>query len=395
MDDILPPLSLYAHWPFCARKCPYCDFFSHPPPHDDLADYAVTMGQACAVWRRARPWDERPLTSLYLGGGTPSLLTPEQVAAFLTAVTRHWSLAPACEITLEANPESLTADKALGYRQAGINRISLGVQAWDDRRLRQLERPHDVAAARWALEAIQMAGFTHYNVDLIYGTPNHDTTAWRTELDQLLSEYAPPHLSGYQLTIEPGTPLAARMATRNAAPLPDEDTQMALFRVTRQHLAHHGYQAYEISNFARPEYACRHNLNYWRFGDYLGIGAGAHGKLTQPDGHIDRTENPTDVARWSTAIQAWTLAARIRRISVQEAAGDYVLGGLRCVDGVERVRYHQLRGHDLWERATTHLKHFLEAGWIDWSPTHLRLTESGLLISNEIIMALLEDPATE
>ncbi len=268
-----PPLALYVHIPWCVRKCPYCDFNSHPARAIPEADYIDALLDDLDAQRPDAAG--RPLVSLFIGGGTPSLFSPAAIGALLDGIAARLPLADDIEITLEANPGTAEAGRFAGYRAAGVNRLSLGIQSFDDRHLQALGRIHDAAQARAAVAAARRAGFERLNLDLMYGLPKQDPAGALADLEQALA-LAPEHLSWYQLTLEPGTPFY-----RQPPPLPDDERLWAIQETGLERLARAGYRRYEVSAFALEGHRCRHNLNYWRFGDYLGIGAGAHGKITR------------------------------------------------------------------------------------------------------------------
>jgi len=270
-----PAFGVYIHWPFCLSKCPYCDFNSHVrhAPIDEARFVRAFEAEIAATAARA---PGRTVSTIFFGGGTPSLMAPATVAAILDALARHWGIAPDAEVTLEANPTSVEAARFRGYRVAGVNRVSLGVQALDDAALAALGRLH---SAREALDAVAIARkiFERYSFDLIYARPDQAPAAWRSELKRALAE-AGDHLSLYQLTIEADTPFHALHAAGKLK-VPDDDGARDLYDVTQEVCEAHGLAAYEISNHARPGAECRHNLVYWRAHEYAGIGAGAHGRL--------------------------------------------------------------------------------------------------------------------
>ena len=289
---------VYVHWPFCASKCPYCDFNSHVRAEIDEARWRAALVRELDHFAALAPG--RTVTSIFFGGGTPSLMAPATVAAVIERTANHWRLAGDVEITLEANPTSVEAGRFAGYRDAGVNRVSLGVQSLDDRALGFLGRGHDAAEARAAV-AVAHARFPRVSFDLIYARPGQSPAAWRRELAEAL-QIAGEHLSLYQLTLEPGTAFHAR-AARGALALPGGDAAAALYDVTQEVLEGAGLPAYEISNHAVPGAESRHNLTYWRSGDYLGVGPGAHGRLTGGGAvlAIAQTRSPE---RWLAAVEA-------------------------------------------------------------------------------------------
>ncbi|MGL4204650.1 MAG: radical SAM family heme chaperone HemW [Aeromonadaceae bacterium] len=278
----LPPLALYIHIPWCVQKCPYCDFNSHALKQAiPEAQYVTALLEdlACDL-----PLVQgRSLSSIFIGGGTPSLFSPQAIAQLLQGVEARIPFAEDIEITMEANPGTVEAGRFTGFQAAGVNRISIGVQSFDPRQLQQLGRIHDPAQAQRAAEQAASLGLRSFNLDLMHGLPGQTITEALADLRQAIA-LAPPHLSWYQLTIEPNTAFGARPPR-----LPEDETLWAIQEQGHALLLAAGYRQYEISAYAKPGFECRHNLNYWRFGDYLGIGCGAHGKLTLPDGEIRRT----------------------------------------------------------------------------------------------------------
>ncbi|HMK70520.1 MAG TPA: radical SAM family heme chaperone HemW, partial [Xanthobacteraceae bacterium] len=276
-----PAFGVYVHWPFCLAKCPYCDFNSHVR-HASIDEARFVRAFAAEIAATAARVPGRNVSTIFFGGGTPSLMRPATVAAVLDAIARHWNVAADAEITIEANPTSVEAERFRGYRVAGVNRVSLGVQSLDDRALAALGRRH---SAREALDAVAVARavFDRYSFDLIYARPQQTPRDWARELRQALGE-ADEHLSLYQLTVEPDTPFAALHAAGKLA-IPDADAARALYDTTQEICSRHGLPAYEISNHARPGGESRHNLIYWRAQEYAGIGPGAHGRL-----NIDRLD---------------------------------------------------------------------------------------------------------
>ena len=270
------PLAVYIHWPFCRSKCPYCDFNSHVRERIDEA--AWTSALIADLDHQAALAPEHEVVSVFFGGGTPSLMPPDTAGALIERIRRHWRVAEALEITLEANPNSAEAERFAGFAAAGVNRLSLGVQALDPQALKFLGRGHDRDEALAAIKLSQTL-FKRTSFDLIYARPGQSLAAWQEELEEALA-LAGEHLSLYQLTIEPGTAFHTR-AAKGELTIPDDDAAAALFEATQQRLAAHGLPAYEISNHARPGAECRHNLAYWRYEDYLGIGPGAHGRITR------------------------------------------------------------------------------------------------------------------
>jgi len=339
---------VYVHWPFCLSKCPYCDFNSHVR-HAGIDEPRFVRAFSAEIAATAARVPGRSVATIFFGGGTPSLMQPATVAAVLDAIARHWSVAADVEVTLEANPTSVEAARFRGYRLAGVNRVSLGVQALDDRVLAELGRRH---SAREALDAVAVARsvFDRYSFDLIYARPQQTPQDWASELKQALAE-AGEHLSLYQLTVEAETPFAALHAAGKLK-IPDEDSARALYDTTQEICAAHGLPAYEISNHARPGGESRHNLIYWRAQEYAGVGPGAHGRL-----NIGRLD--IDGARHAVATEkrpeAWL--ARVESdghgvitddvLTREEMADEFLLMGLRLAEGIDPARYTALSGRTL------------------------------------------------
>jgi len=378
---------VYIHWPFCLSKCPYCDFNSHVrrAAIDEPRFVRAFKAEIAATAARV---PGRTVSTIFFGGGTPSLMQPATVAAVLDAIARHWSVAPDVEVTLEANPTSVEAARFRGYRAAGINRVSLGVQALDDRVLAELGRLH---TAREALDAVGIARsvFERYSFDLIYARPRQTPRDWAGELKRALAE-AGEHLSLYQLTIEPDTPFAALHAAGKLK-IPDEDTSRALYDTTQEICAAHGLPAYEISNHARPGGECRHNLVYWRGHEYAGVGPGAHGRL-----NIGRLD--IGGGRHATATEkrpeAWL--TRIDRdghglvtddvLTREEMADEFLLMGLRLAEGIDPARYAVLAGRPLDPLRIAALR---EHGLVETTATgRLRVSMPGFPVLDAVVADL-------
>jgi oxygen-independent coproporphyrinogen-3 oxidase len=341
--DASQDFGVYIHWPFCLSKCPYCDFNSHvrhQPPDEERFLEAFTAEIATTAARTPG----RKVSTIFFGGGTPSLMKPATVGGILDTIARHWTIDPRVEVTLEANPSSVEAQRFRGYRGAGVNRVSLGVQALDNASLRELGRLH---TAEDALAAVETARgiFQRYSFDLIYARPRQTPEAWAAELKRAIAEAA-EHLSLYQLTIEPDTPF---FALHKAGKLitPDEDTGRALYDVTQDICAAAGLPAYEISNHARPGRECRHNLVYWRGHDYAGIGPGAHGRLTV-DGARLATETDKRPEGWLMRVEAVGHGITVEEeLTHTERADEYLLMGLRLAEGIDLDRFRAIAGRDI------------------------------------------------
>ncbi len=331
---------IYVHWPFCASKCPYCDFNSHVRHKPvDQARYVAALKRE--MQHMAALGNTRPATSIFFGGGTPSLMEPQMVGAVLDAIAEIYGIEANAEITLEANPTSVEAERFAGFRTAGINRVSLGVQALNDADLKRLGRMH---TADEALAAVKIAEkhFERFSFDLIYARPGHTPEAWKAELEWALS-HAVEHLSLYQLTIEPGT-WFQRLFDAGKITVPDDDIARALYDVTQEVCTHAGLPAYEVSNHARPGAESRHNLVYWRYGEYVGVGAGAHGRLMTPEGRLATSTEKSPEA-WLEHVEARGHGIIETELLNAENQGDeYLLMGLRLMEGIDLVRHAELSG---------------------------------------------------
>ena len=334
---------VYMHWPFCLSKCPYCDFNSHVR-HAPVDEARYVRAFTREIETTAQRTGGREVSSIFLGGGTPSLMQPQTVGAILDAIGKHWHVADDVEVTLEANPTSVEATRFRGYRAAGVNRVSLGVQALDDISLKALGRLH---TAREALDAVAIArsAFDRYSFDLIYARPDQTPQMWADELKHAISEAA-EHLSLYQLTIEEGTPFFGLHAAGKLQ-TPDEATARALYDVTQDVCARHGLPAYEISNHAREGAECRHNLVYWRGAEYAGIGPGAHGRLDiNGVRHATATEKRPE--SWLMRVEAGGHGVVTDDIlNSEERADEFLLMGLRLTEGIDPRRYQALSGRPL------------------------------------------------
>jgi len=337
----LPPLSLYLHLPWCASKCPYCDFNSHAtsgePPRDR---YVAAMVNDLA--NEAQLAAGRPLQSVFIGGGTPSLFAPREIAAILAAVQRLFVVAGNCEITLEANPGTVERDNLAGYRQAGVNRLSLGAQSFNGDLLRALGRIHSPAEIRTAFDEAQAAGFASVNIDLMFALPGQTLEMATADVDQVCS-LRPQHVSYYQLTLEPNTIFFERPPPA----MPDDDLCWEIEERCHERLREAGYERYEISAFAQPGHRCRHNLNYWTFGDYLAAGAGAHGKLTAADGTIRRYRKPAHPLAYMERHPAAAEGPRMQTLRAGEVGFEYMLNALRLPGGFAEAEFTKRTGMPL------------------------------------------------
>jgi len=373
---------VYVHWPFCLSKCPYCDFNSHVR-HAAIDEDRFARAFAREIETTAARVPGRQVSSIFLGGGTPSLMRPETVGAVLDAIAKHWRLDDGVEITLEANPTSVESARFAGYRAAGVNRVSLGVQALDDASLKQLGRLH---SAREALDAVAIArkAFERYSFDLIYARPDQTPDKWAAEL-QLAIKEAAEHLSLYQLTIEEGTPFFGLYAAGKLR-TPNEATARALYDVTQEVCARHGLPAYEISNHARKGAECRHNLVYWRGEEYAGIGPGAHGRLD-----INGTRHATATEKRP---EAWLMRVEANGHGVitndvlnsVERADEFLLMGLRLVEGIDPGRYAALAGRPLNPRRIAMLRE--EGAIVVDGDGRLRVTQAGFPVLDAVVADL-------
>ena len=336
----LPPLTVYVHLPWCVAKCPYCDFNSHALTGNLPVDETVDALIRDLEHDLPRVYG-RTVSGIFIGGGTPSLFPADAIERILQAISARLRLAPGAEVTMEANPGAVEHDRFAAYRAAGVNRISLGVQSFDEERLKLLGRIHGPGEAHGAIEAIRDAGFDTFNVDLMWALPGQDADAALADLEAAL-QHEPPHLSHYQLTIEPNTVFAARPPE-----LPDEDTAWDIQERAAERLQKSGYENYEISAWARRGHESRHNLNYWRFGDYLGIGAGASGKITLPaEGAVLRTRRRKIPASWLRAAHTGAFVAEETIVAPADLAFEYMLNRTRLAEPIPLAEFEARTGLD-------------------------------------------------
>jgi oxygen-independent coproporphyrinogen-3 oxidase len=377
-----PAFGVYVHWPFCLSKCPYCDFNSHVR-HAAIDEDRFTRAFAREIETTAGRVPGREVSSIFLGGGTPSLMKPSTVGAILDEIGKHWRVADDAEVTLEANPTSVEATRFAGYRAAGVNRVSLGVQALDDASLKELGRLH---TAREALDAVKIArrAFERYSFDLIYARPEQTPEMWADELKLAIAEAA-EHLSLYQLTIEEGTPFFALHAAGKLK-TPDEATARALYDVTQEVCAEHGLPAYEISNHAREGAQCRHNLVYWRGEEYAGIGPGAHGRLDIGGvRHAIATEKRPEA--WLMRVEATGHGVVTDDLlNSEERADEFLLMGLRLAEGIDPKRYAALSGRALDPHRVAVLRE--EGAIVVDESGRLRVTQAGFPVLDAVVADL-------
>lgn len=376
-------LALYIHWPFCLAKCPYCDFNSHVRERTDIAAWEAAL--LADMRHEAALTTGRPLTSIFFGGGTPSLMPPALVETLLTEAERLWGFAPGIEITLEANPSSVEAANFAALTTAGINRVSLGLQALDDKTLKFLGRLHDVSESLAALELAQRL-FSRVNFDLIYAHPGHTPEAWEVELKRALA-FGTGHLSLYQLTIEPGTRFATLVREGALAPL-DDDAAGDLFNLTRELTSAAGLPAYETSNHARPGEESRHNLTYWRYQDYVGIGPGAHGRRLGMA--TVRHKKPENFLR-AHAEQHHGIAEE-RALTPSDQAMEAVLMGLRLTEGIAPAKLAARFGFAEAELINPAKRQFYTSiGHLADNGANLRVTEQGAPLLEALLTELVPD----
>lgn len=374
---------LYIHWPFCQAKCPYCDFNSHVAREIDQSRWL--RAYLSEIDRYGEMLSGRVLNSVFFGGGTPSLMNPDIVAAILERIRRTWPTANDLEVTLEANPGSVEAGKFRAFSQGGVSRISMGVQALNDRDLKRLGRIHSVKEAQQAFDIARQT-FDRVSFDLIYARQDQTFDDWRSELREALG-MAIDHLSLYQLTIEQGTAFGDRYAAGRLKGLPEDDLAADMYHATQEICDAAGLGAYEVSNHAKPGSESRHNMIYWRYGDYIGIGPGAHGRITR-DGQRFATEAFSSPERWLTSVEQGNAEKRAKALSAQDQATEYLLMGLRITDGIDPQRFAALSGAPLNPEAVAHLQ---EIGMIVTKTNALRATPQGRAVLNAVIRDLLPE----
>ncbi len=385
MKSVTNSLALYIHWPFCLAKCPYCDFNSHVRDRIPQARFAQALRTELA-WEAAR-LGRRPLASIFFGGGTPSLMEPQTVADLIADAARLFDPLPGLEITLEANPTSVEEARLAGFRAAGVNRVSLGIQSLDAGALAMLGRQHSAGQAVAALEAAR-ATFPRVSFDLIYARPGQGVAAWQAELQQALALCA-DHLSLYQLTIEPGTGFEA-LHRRGELVLPDDDLAADLYHATADACAAHGLLPYEVSNLARPGGESRHNLAYWRYADYTGIGPGAHGRVTL-DGQLVATRRHRAPEPWAERVERQGHGSTAEeRIAPRDRAREMLLMGLRLTEGVDAARFAARTGMALADALDADvLDQALEAGYVTHADGLLAATLEGRLRLDALLAQLV------
>ncbi len=373
----LPPLCLYIHIPWCERKCPYCDFNSHKSA-EPLPEQAYIAALLADLEQDLPLVQDRELQSVFIGGGTPSLLSGAALQELLQGVRARLPLRPRAEVTLEANPGSAEAAKFAQFVEAGVNRLSLGIQSFQDPQLQRLGRVHNSEQAAAALELAKHAGLASFNIDLMHGLPGQTVEAALADLEQALS-YRAPHLSWYQLTIEPNTEFYRRLPT-----LPTENILGSIQQRGEALLSRHGYASYEVSAYSRENYQCLHNLNYWQFGDYIGIGAGAHGKLTDmASGTVWRTAKKRQPDQYLRA-GAHQLCSRRQRLGSSDLKTEYILNALRLQAGFELPAFTARTGLDV-KLIMPEIQSLQERGLLECKGTRVRATSHGRRFLDTVI----------
>jgi putative oxygen-independent coproporphyrinogen III oxidase len=379
---LLPPLALYVHFPWCVAKCPYCDFNSHALRGElPESEYVEALERDLAF--QSEVAGTRRILSVFLGGGTPSLFSAEAVARVLGAARRHLNIAADAEVTLEANPGTVERGRFAEYRAAGVNRVSLGGQSFDARQLQALGRIHSPVETQRAAAELHACGLGNFNIDLMYALPGQDTRAALSDIEQALA-LAPAHLSHYQLTIEAGTALAA-----SPPELPSDDGAAQILEACQRRLAGAHFAHYEVSAYARTGFECRHNLNYWTFGDYLGVGAGAHGKISLGSEGIMRTVQWREPRRY---MRAAPLPQTRAKVAARDLPFEFMLNALRLVEGFE-IRTFEARTGLPWRSVADEVGRLVRRGLIESNGTRCRATAQGLSFLNEALLEFLPESA--
>jgi putative oxygen-independent coproporphyrinogen III oxidase len=382
---VTPPLSLYLHFPWCVRKCPYCDFNSYTL-HGELAEDKYIAALERDIQSQSVEVADREIISIFLGGGTPSLFSPNAIARVLDATRKHLRVASDVEVTMEANPGTIERGRFAGYRAAGVNRVSLGAQSFNAQRLETLGRIHSPEETRRAAQELHTAGIENFNLDLMYALPGQDVAEALHDVEAAIA-LTPTHLSHYQLTLEAGTAFAAEPP----AGLPGDDAAAEILAACSERLATAGFAQYEVSGYAQPGRQCRHNLNYWTFGDYLGVGAGAHGKLTFAPETIIRTVQAREPRRYLAGVPA---AITRKDVPNADLPFEFMLNALRLVDGVEIRTFVERTGLE-WEQIARQVDALVNRKLLIVQGTRLLPTATGLRFLNEMLLSFLaETPQT-
>ncbi len=378
-----PGFGVYVHWPFCLSKCPYCDFNSHVR-RGGVDEPRFLAAMQAELKHRATLTPGRQVRSIFFGGGTPSLMAPETVAAIIETIGKLWRLDPKAEITLEANPTSVEAGRFRGYRDAGVNRVSLGVQALNDVDLKALGRMHSAQEAMRALD-IAASTFDRSSFDLIYARPGQSPQAWAKELSEALAR-APEHLSLYQLTIEPDT-MFEQLYRAKKLKIPNADTARALWDVTQELTEKAGMPAYEISNHARPGGESRHNLIYWRYGEYVGVGPGAHGRIVTPKGARRAQATEPHPEMWLTVVETeGSGLVEDETLSVEAQGDEFLLMGLRLSEGIDPARFQALTGKRF---EASRVADLIAHGMVEYTRQgRIRVTSEGFPVLDAVVADL-------
>lgn len=388
MSQLVPPaLSLYAHIPWCVQKCPYCDFNSHAlkgeiPENEYIQALLEDLDRDIDKYQLAQA--PRPLHSIFIGGGTPSLISPQGIKTLLDGIEQRIAFKPDIEITMEANPGTVEAERFAGYRQAGITRISIGVQSFEQQKLTDLGRIHGQDEAINAAKLAHEIGLNSFNLDLMHGLPDQSVEQALSDLEQAI-ELAPPHLSWYQLTIEPNT-----MFYYRTPELPDDDDLWDIFELGHKKLKKAGYVQYEISGYSKPGYQCQHNLNYWRFGDYLGIGCGAAGKLSFSDGRIVRTTKVKHPRGYLSAYQNLTkpYLSDEQLVANEDRPFEFFMNRFRLMEPCPKQDFIDTTGLDLTAIEDT-INWAINLGYLNETDTHWQITDKGKLFLNDLLEAFM------
>jgi putative oxygen-independent coproporphyrinogen III oxidase len=386
---MLPPFSLYIHIPYCVSKCPYCDFNSHVVQEIPERDYTDALLRELEHYGNSDDWRGRTVQSIFFGGGTPSTFKPASIGKLLAWVAATFPIDADCEITLEANPGTVESDKFSGYRDAGVNRISVGVQSFQPKILKFLGRVHSADEARKALQVVRHAGFDNFNFDLIYANPDQTLAELEADLDEAL-EFNPPHLSAYNLTFEEGTPFHHEYRSGRMKSL-SEDEEVAMAELIEERLLATGLQRYEISNYAQSGWYSRHNVNYWRYGDYLGLGAGAHSYRTTGSKEFAgrRWSNEKNPGRYMTQVnQANRAVVEREEIDFDKAAGEFMFLGLRMTEGIS-INAFRARFAKNTREIFPQISDWIDGELLEEKRGFLRFTRKGLLVANSMFVQFM------
>ena len=386
---MLPPFSLYIHIPYCISKCPYCDFSSHVVQEIPERDYTDALLRELEHYGNLDDWRGQTVQSIFFGGGTPSTFKPASIGKLLAWVAATFPIDADCEITLEANPGTVDSDKFFGYRDAGVNRISVGVQSFQPKILKFLGRVHSADEARKALQVVRHAGFDNFNFDLIYANPDQTLAELEADLDEAL-EFNPPHLSAYNLTFEEGTPFHHEYRSGRMKSL-SEDEEVAMAELIEERLLAAGLQRYEISNYAQSGRYSRHNVNYWRYGDYLGLGAGAHSYKTTGSKEFAgrRWSNEKNPGRYMTQVnQANRAVVEREEIDLDKAAGEFMFLGLRMTEGIS-INAFRARFDKTTREVFPQISDWIDGELLEEKRGFLRFTRKGLLVANSMFVQFM------